>query len=289
MKRLLVIMIATLLLGVMMIPGTAYMAVVDHEGYAFYDLNTITIDFSDFDGSGFQPGGGSGTLDSVVWKTLGMSNGDMNFGDTKTSGDFARGSHAGGASTGGFYAWDVDGDDGDIIAAGWQPTGDDATLGILVMWLRNNTGDFVSGFNVSFDRWVNNDQNRSNSLNFGYQTTEPTDTSHTSTIVDYFTSPGTKALLDDAKGFKKTSSGAILIPQIVPAGGDIYLIWSTDDVGGSGSRDEFGISNISITPYGNDPPPVPELPTILLMSLGLLGLGGYIVIKRRRAGTAAIT
>ncbi len=34
---------------------------------------------------------------------------------------------------------------------------------------------------------------------------------------------------------------------------------------------------------------VPELTTILLMSLGLLGLGGFIVIKRRRAGTAVNT
>ncbi len=223
----------------------------------FNDLTTISIDFSSFTGAGFAAGGGAGRLDSDEWKTLGMSDGNGTFGGTHTSGDFARGQHSGGASTGGFYAWDVNGN-GSVLAAGWQPTADDVTPGNLVLWLRNGTGSTVDWFDVSFDRWVRNDQDRSSSFDFGSQTTEPTAGSDTGSIVDSLDTGEPS----DANGWQSTSSGTIRLSQSLADGEDVYLIWSTDDVGGSGSRDEFGISNLSITPVH-----VPEPGT-----LGLLGL-----------------
>lgn len=246
---------------------------------SFNNLDPIEIDFYDFNGSGFQPNGTEGALDSNIWKTLGLSDGSMDFSDSKMSGDFARGLNDGGTNTGGFYAWGIAFEDDTVIAAGWQPGGADASPGNLVLWLRNNTGCDVSGFYISFDRWVNNDQDRSSSLDFGYQTTNPTDTMITGTVVDTFTT----SEISDALGFQMTSSGVIAVPYIVPNSGDIYFIWSTDDVAGSGSRDEFGISNISITPYVGEPSaPTPEWSTILLMGLGLLWLGGFIWFKRRQ-------
>ena len=54
-----------------------------------------TIDFTGFAGAGFQPGGGVGMLNSDTWSAIGFSDGDVAFGGTAVSGDFARGSTMG--------------------------------------------------------------------------------------------------------------------------------------------------------------------------------------------------
>lgn len=214
---------------------------------AFAQLNInnfspIQIDFSGFDGSGFQPGGGSGTLDSNVWKVMGCSDGDTTYGGTHTTGDFARGLNDGGTTTGGVYAWDVIGDQS-VIALGVQPAGSDLTPGNMVLRLYNNTGQTIESFQVSFDRWVNNDQGRANTLDFGCSLIEPSSSSDTGTILDWYTTPEAS----DANGFVSISA-SVTFDVTVNDGETVYLIWSTDDVSGSGSRDEFGITDISITP-----------------------------------------
>ena len=231
-------------------------------GFIIYNFNPISIDFLDFNGSGFQPGstGSVGTLDSTIWKTLGLSDGEMSFGDSQTDGDFARGLSTADAVTGGFYAWDVYGG----IAAGWQPTSSDATPGNLVFWLENNTGIELLGVEISFDRWVNNDQARSSTINFGFSINEPISSSDSGTIADtYLTTESA-----DGLGFQRSSTGTIFISQALNDYDSLYLIWSTDDAAGSGSRDELGISNIVITPIASVPVPA----TILLLGTGLVGL-----------------
>jgi len=222
--------------------------------------STINIDFSGFDGSGLKSGGGGGTLDSDEWKVLGASDGSMDFGDTQTSGDFARGLSSGGTSSGGFFAFDVNGDTS-VIAAGFQPTSGDFTPGAIILKIRNNTGSEISGLEVSFDRWINNNEDRSNTLLFGYQSTEPVDSSDTGTIRSTFMTNGAS----DANGFQSFSSGTVTIYETVANGSDLFLIWNSNDDSGSGSRDELGISNISITPFsleydfGDAPSPFPTL------------------------------
>jgi PEP-CTERM motif len=229
------------------------------------DFNPITIDFNSFDGSGFCPIGGSGTLDSNIWKTLGLSDGSMDFGDTKTDDDFARGLSTGGITLGGFYAWDVKGDYS-VIAAGWQPSSSDTTPGNLVLWLQNNTGVTLQGLDISFETWVNNDGGFSSALNFGFQTTNPPSENDTGTLMGWYNTPAAA----DTLGFQSSSSGTINISQTLYDSDGIYLIWSTNDVSGLGSRDELGISNIIITPIA----PVPVPTTILLLGSGLISLVG---------------
>ena len=77
-------------------------------------------DFSGFDGSGFSPNPSMGQLHSDNWRVTGLDDGSMAFGDTHTSGDFARGASAGGVGTGGVYGFEVaSGDE----ALGVQPGG----------------------------------------------------------------------------------------------------------------------------------------------------------------------
>jgi len=63
----------------------------------------VTEGFDDFTASGFSPTPMIGQLCSNTFATSGWSDGSVAFGGTGTSGDFARGSTAGGVSSGGIY------------------------------------------------------------------------------------------------------------------------------------------------------------------------------------------
>ncbi|MBN1217568.1 MAG: hypothetical protein JXM69_01465, partial [Anaerolineae bacterium] len=124
----------------------------------------FTEEFTGFTGSGFDPNPGVGQLDSDIWSVTGLSDGDLLFGDSQTTGDFARGPSAGGVTTGGVYAFDVGGN----TILGVQPGGTDFTPGEIILRLQNNTGSTITQLDVSYDIWYRNDQPRANSLNFSY-------------------------------------------------------------------------------------------------------------------------
>ncbi len=192
-------------------------------------------DFQTFTGSGFSPTPIAGQLDSNIFRASGMSDGDVNYGATSTSGDYARGQSSGGVTTGGMYAFDTDGTN---ITWGVQPGGSDWTPGTFEIRIQNTTGGTLNNFMVSYDIYVNNDQGRANSIDFAYFT----DTFPLTTVpaLDY-TSPS----VADGNGFVKISrSTRITVP--VPPGGHIYLEFKGDDVSGGGSRDEFGLDNVVV-------------------------------------------
>jgi hypothetical protein len=58
----------------------------------------VTIDFTGFMGSGFAPDPAADQLDSDTWAVTGLSDGDLDFGGTAVTGDFARGSTTGGVT-----------------------------------------------------------------------------------------------------------------------------------------------------------------------------------------------
>mgnify|MGYP001120387188 CR=1 FL=1 len=76
-----------------------------------FDNSFAVVNNGPFDGSGFSPSPVTGQLNSQAWETTGMSDGNSNFGDTETSGDFARGSSTGGETSGGFYAFETSSND----------------------------------------------------------------------------------------------------------------------------------------------------------------------------------
>ena len=227
--------------------------------------NPITIDFSDFNGSGFSTTPITGQLDSNTWRITGLSDGDGAFGGTHTAGDFARGSDVeGGISTGGVYAFDISGN----IAIGIQPGGSDATPGTLTLRLTNNTGSTLHGFNVSYDVFVNNDQGRANSFNFAYSAN---DTSYTNVQAGSVTS----IEASDTNGFVNAGTLSFAISGInLDNGENFYFQWKAGDVSGSGARDEFALDNIRFNAV------VPEPGTYALLS-GICSLS-FIILRRRK-------
>ena len=198
---------------------------------------TQTIDFTGFDGSGFAPAPAAGQLDSDDWRVTGFSAGSGTFGGTHTTNDFARGASTGGEVTGGIYAFDIGGGD---VALGVQPAGSDFTPGTMELRLTNNTAGNLFGLNFGYDVAVLNDQGRANSFGFSFsQNGNPA----VALGSQDFTSP---EAADGAPAWVTTArSGRIVFNQPLAPGEFVDLIWTGDDVSGGGSRDEFGLDNVS--------------------------------------------
>ena len=242
---------------------------------------TTPIDFTGFDGSGFAPTPNAGQLDSDIWRVTGLSDGTMNFGDTKTSGDFARGASSGGVSTGGVYSFDVGGGN---TTLGVQPGGSDFTPGAFTLKIENTTGNTVADVYVSYTIWTYNDQDRANSLNFSWSLDDTTYTTVPS--LDY-TTPGTA---DTTPTWTSVSRSTTLSGVNLPAGGFLYLKWTGDDETGSGSRDEYAIDDVEARIGGPNAIAFAGMnasagPSNALLILGLFGVsvllfGGFWLRRR---------
>ena len=203
-----------------------------------------TIDFTGFAGAGFQPGGGDGTLDSDLWGATGFSEGGVDFGATVTTGDFARGSTAGLVTSGGIYAVDIAGNQGLMV----QPTADDFTPGSFILKIENNTGIDITELSVAYTLYVLNDQARSNSFNFSISYDNIT--YNPIPALDY-TSPEAMDFTPYINDLSTSITGLSFT-----AGSVLYLQWTGDDVGGSGSRDEFALDDIVLTAIEGEPLPL---------------------------------
>lgn len=222
-----------------------------------------TEDFNSFNASGFVASPTAGQLDSDDWRLTGMSDGDGTFGGSFNSGDFARGTSDGDVGTGGVYAFEPT--TGDFIF-GFQPAGSDVTPGTLTLAITNNSGTTATGFEVSYDIFTFNDEDRANSLNFAYSID---DSSYIQVPALDFTTPEAASGTAEWVSVPK-STGTISLS--IPSESTFYLQFQTDDVSGGGSRDEFGIDNLSVTV-------VPE-PSTYVAVLGVFALG--LVAYRRR-------
>ena len=226
-------------------------------------------DFDSFTGSGFAPSPSVGQLDSHNWVVTGASDNVMDFEDTRTSGDFARGSSTGGVSVGGIYAFDVG--SGNVII-GFQPGSSDFTPGSIKLKIVNDVLYTITAIKVDFVFWAYNDQDRANSLTFEYS---EEDSGYTE---DVSVAQTTIELLDASPtwipiSLSSTISGLDWVP-----GESIYLRWVTDDAGGSGSRDEFGIDYISVEVVT----PVSEFGSTSFIMVPTFILLGILLIKRKK-------
>ena len=212
-----------------MLAFTSYgQLIIDGSGQA-------SEDFSSFDGSGFDSPPGAGELSSDAWAITGFSDGDLAFGGTETSGDYARGTTSGYVSAGGVYKLDDGpGFQGMFIQSG----GSDFTPGTLTLKICNQSGGPVINPDVLYTIFYNNNEDRANSMNFSYSTD---DVSYTSVAALDFTSPEQ----GEEANTKKVSQSTIL-PITVNNTDCFYLRWSSDDVSGSGGRDEIGIGEIQV-------------------------------------------
>lgn len=232
--------------------------------------STEVIDFSGFGGAGFSPTPAAGQLDSNTWAVTGLSDGVLNFGGTATSGDFARGGADEGVTTGGIYAFDVGGGN---IALGVQPGGSDFTPGDFTLRVQNGTGQTLTSFGIAYDVFTYNDQGRANSFNFSWSTDN---SSYTPVSSFDYTSP---EAADAAPAWTSVNRGGTIdFADGLADGSQFYLRWTSDDVSGSGSRDQFGLTNIAVSGIAA----VPEPSSLLLMWYA--GAGSIFVRRRRAAG-----
>ncbi len=228
-------------------------------------------DFDGFDGSGFQSNPTTGQLDSDFWSITGLSDGDLAFGgtETNTDTDFTRGTSTGGVSTGGIYAFDLGNNSGDYIL-GVQPIGADFAPGDFTLKFTNNTGSTLDGIIVSYDIVVYNDQGRSSSFNFAHKD-DSGDTFSAITSLDFSTPQDA----DSSPTWTTTAITTTITGITLTDGDDYFLQWSSDDVGGSGSRDQFGLNNVVVSA-------IPE-PSTYALVFGSIALGIALWRKRRQA------
>ncbi len=204
------------------------------------DVLTLDGFFEDFDGflgEGFTPAPHGGQLHSGNWRIRGMSDGDGSFGGTYDFGDFARGISTGGVTTGGTYAFDTG---PGITVLGVQPTGTDFTPGTITLRLENESGRSVNYLDVSYDIYTFNDQNRASTFDFAWSLNDLT--YNRVSELNYITPEAA----DDNPVWVKTERSTRLEGLNLAPGGFLYLQWQSEDAGGSGARDEFGLSNLSI-------------------------------------------
>jgi hypothetical protein len=227
---------------------------------------TVSEDFSSFRGEGFAPMPKAGQLDSTAWRVGGFSNGSLEYGETATSGDFARGVSSGGVASGGIYSFEVSSQDWSL---GVQPTGSDFNPGWIEMRVWNQAGTTLSNPLLGYELYTNNDQNRSSLWDVAYSLDGA---SFVPLPALSFVSPAVR----DSRRFVP-GSGTATIPANIADGESFFVRWFSRDAAGSGSRDEFALDNVRVTASG--PSAVPE-PGTLTLFVG--GMGAVLVWRRLR-------
>jgi hypothetical protein len=213
------------------------------SGATGYRLDVLTVqtifstEFTGFEGGGFAPTPSATQLDSDVWKITGMSDSGTTFGGTHTSGDFAGGPSAGDITSGGIYGFDVGSGN---RALGVQPTAADWTPGTMVLKIQNTTGNTLTSIDVSYNIYVRNNEERSNSFNFSHSADDST---YTNVAALNYTSTDAS----DELGWVAVPRTTTLTGLNIPNNGFYYLRWNSDDVGGSGSRDEFALDDVQVS------------------------------------------
>ena len=225
-------------------------------------LNLSLDTFAGFSGQGLSPGGltteeGDG-LDSNQWAFTGFSDGDTTFGSTALDGDYARGISAGSVSSGGLYAFDLDGD----RALGVQATSSDFSPGSIVRRVENTSEDPLTTLTVSYEQvWLNNGDRSSEWLG---EWSVDSGATWISVPQMAFQSPGTKASAPEwQRDLFEASIALNEIGSALAPGDSLLWRWRADDLEGSGGRDEIGIDNVRFDAAA----PVP-LPAAVWLFLG---------------------
>ena len=196
----------------------------------------LTLTFNGFGGAGFSPTPASDQLDSDAWAATGFSDGDLAFGQTITTGDYANGITTGtGEFGGGIYAFD----DGSNQALWIQPTGGDFTPGSLTLRFVNGTGGTITSLDVAYDLIVLNDAPRGNTFDGSFSADGINFTPVASLA---FLSPEVADNNTTTNNLTATITGLSVAPNDT-----LFLRWDSDDNLGGGSRDEFGLDNITLT------------------------------------------
>ncbi len=253
-------------------------AVLDPEpqGFGIPAVDTrYTVDFNNpvpnvnngsFNGSGLAQLPATGQLDSNTFAFDGFSDGDIDFDEDNTTGDYARGTSMGGVSTAGIYAFDFGGGN---TGLGIQPTGSEFTPGTIFFKVRNETGAPITTLNVAYEAYFLNNENRSNDLELGHGVDKANITFIPETNIE-------SGLNQDTVEEWQRNLVTAQITGLTIAAGDTYLIaWSTND-SGSNSSDEIALDNIQIIAN-----PTTESPRLLGNVNSITTTGGNLILNSR--------
>ena len=207
-----------------------------------FDSSVSGVNNGQYDASDIIPSPASGDLDSNAWAVMGMSDGNITFDASSSAGDYGRGSSAGGVQSGGLYAFQVGG--ASDVALGWQATGADYSPGSITLKITNNTGLTVTRFSIDYELWIYNNEDRASSANFSYSS----DNSSFTNVASLNTT--TPAAKDGSPSWVSSDKSAAIYGLSVADGASLYLRWSSDDVSGSGSRDEIAVDDIVLKVNG---------------------------------------
>ena len=229
---------------------------------------TAVIDFSNtmqasvgsnpstaYSGAGFSPNPTvAGRLNSNAWDVTGFTYGTLGFGGTQTLDDFARGQVSTGVLSNGIYAYTEAPGTVANPAIMFQAGPSDFAPGTLVLKIKNNGTSNLTQLQISYNLFVRNDEGMASSFNFSHSADNIVYQSEPS--IDY-TSPD----VADASQWVSVGvspSRSILISGInIAPNGFYYIRWSSNDVSGSGLRDEFGLDDITL--FGTYGSPAPEI------------------------------
>ena len=149
------------------------------------------------------------------------------------------GVQTGGALLTGVSAVDINGH----RALAIQPAGNQWTSGNLSLRVANNTGVDVNQMQVSYKAYFFNDESRSNDLRFYYSLTDALG-SFVEVMPAAVVSP---VVPDTAADWVENLVSFTITGITLGAGYELYVRWVGNDVGGSGSRDEFALTDIGFT------------------------------------------
>lgn len=230
--------------------GFAQVGLTNGAPTAFIDFSNTTppavgtAPASNFQGKGFEPNPTiAGRLNSNAWEVKGFSDGALLFGGTRIGGDLGRGQTAVAVATGGVYAYTGAPHSAANPALMVQPASSDFTPGSITLRIQNNGTSPITQFEISYDLFVRNDQERANSFNFSWSTNNTT--FNAVPALDY-----TSIEASDALGWVQVgtspSRSTIIGSQNIAPGAYFYIRWNSADVSGTLIRDEFGLDNIDI-------------------------------------------
>jgi len=162
----------------------------------------------------------------VSWDGINISSNSVDF----------MGVHAGGARTGGCYAWLINQTN---YTMGCQPTADKFTPGYFELRIVNKTGHPMEGVVVEYIIWHLNDADRSGKIKLMKSQKENL---FEEIEGSEFITPVEAAQPAVWQNEKRTLKIKFRSP--LQNNDKLYLRWIIDDAEGSGSRDEIGLDNV---------------------------------------------
>lgn len=149
----------------------------------------------------------------------------------------------GNVQKGGCYAWDIGNNE---RAIGWQPTEECFTPGYILGVLQNSGTTPVKEINIAFEIVFKNNgsSNRSNYVSLEWSSNGTNFSPFSEMRLE---TPGQKNVSNIWE--RVQLNGRFVLEPPVQSGKRLWIRWWTDDVSGSGTRDEIGIRNFKLKAY----------------------------------------